>query len=328
MLTPPNPLNVVVWGIGRHAVRNVLPALRVSPRVRLAGVCSRQTEAVETAMREYGCRGWTSPEEMLRADGIDAVYLATPVGLHGRQGLAVLESGRHLICEKSLTAEKAEASALVRAARNRELLVFETFMYLYHPRFCGLMERLRAGWFGRLRSVVCNFTLPALEHPGYRYDPALGGGALLDTACYPISLALALAPGMPAIKYAWLEKTGAPVDTSGAAVLALAGDAHAMLTWGYGAAYRNEVTLLGDNGSAHLGHVFTKGDGPCGVISFADRFGKPELIEFPSANSFVAMFDIIHEAANDPRRRQQWGEQAERQATVIDAVRRFATGNR
>lgn len=322
------PLNLALWGIGQHASRTLLPAIRASEEVRLLGVHSRNRDVVAATCHAYACRSWESESEMLADPAVEAVYLATPVGLHREQGLAVLAAGKNLLCEKPLAMDRVAAGELAQAARTHGRLLFEAFMYLHHPRFVGLLEILRSGRLGRVRSISSAFTLPPLVNPGYRHDASLGGGALLDVGCYPVSLALALDSTVPTVAHArWELIAGKGVDGFGTATLRLGGGADAAMTWGYGCGYRNEVTIIAEHGSAQLDRVFTKGgETACGLTLF-DQHGKPELIAYPVVSSFTAMFTAVHEAIRDPLQHHQHRAKVELQASVMDTIRLRANGN-
>ena len=188
-------LNVAVWGLGTHAFKNVLPAVVASGAAKLVGVCSREEASRRRASREFGCAAWPDATAMLADDRVNTVYLATPVGLHFEQGLNVLRSGRHLICEKSLTDSHVKSIGLVAEARQHRLVLGEAFMYRFHPRLQSIFELVRREEFGAIVTVTSNFFLPSLERPGYRYTASLGGGAFLDAGCYPISFLLGLGVG-------------------------------------------------------------------------------------------------------------------------------------
>src|SRR5271165_711533 len=97
------PMRVAVWGLGGHAERRLLPALAQCASTTIAGVTTRDADRGARLATQYGCAFWSRPEDLLRAPEIDAVVVATPIGCHLTQGRAVLEAGRHLWCEKSLT---------------------------------------------------------------------------------------------------------------------------------------------------------------------------------------------------------------------------------
>jgi len=318
-------LNVAVWGLGAHAFKNVLPAIAAAEAATLVGVCSRDELSRRRVVGEYGCTAWPDAAAMLMDARVNTVYLATPVGLHHEQGLSVLAAGRHLICEKSLTEAHDKSVRLVAEARKRGLMLCEAFMYRFHPRIRAVYELVRREEFGAIVSVLCHFYLPSLERPGYRYTPSLGGGCFLDVGCYPVSLLRGLGAGSLAVTQArFHQASGVEVDTSGMAVLQWGAQGQAGLGWGYGAAYRNEATIIGERQSLHIDHVFAKGGSRCTQVALRDAHGKEELRNSETADGFVEMLAYAQKALfNEQMKESLWGE-AERQADLMEQVRALA----
>ena len=96
-------INVAALGIGEHARRNTLPALDQCASVNLKGLYSRNHTIVQEQAKKYNCAVYTRPDDLLNDPKLDVVYIATPIGLHYEWGYKVLQSGKHLWCEKSLT---------------------------------------------------------------------------------------------------------------------------------------------------------------------------------------------------------------------------------
>src|SRR6266545_2135235 len=121
------PLKVAVWGLGRHALNTILPAIKASSHTELVGVYTRNQEVARLACEKHNCLSWPEEESMLNDPRVDAVYLSTPIGLHHQQGMAVVDSDKHLICEKSLSHSKETSLKLIDRARHKGLLLCETF---------------------------------------------------------------------------------------------------------------------------------------------------------------------------------------------------------
>ncbi|HUS66470.1 MAG TPA: Gfo/Idh/MocA family oxidoreductase, partial [Kofleriaceae bacterium] len=85
-----SPLRVAVWGLGPHAEKRLLPALAAGGPVALAGVTTRDAERGARLAAAHGCRFWPAPGDMLASADVDAVLVATPIGLHAEHGRAVL----------------------------------------------------------------------------------------------------------------------------------------------------------------------------------------------------------------------------------------------
>src|SRR5688572_20443132 len=229
-----SPLRVAVWGLGRHAINKILPALSSTRGLELYGVCSRNAASVSGCAESLGCKAWTDAGAMLRDPQVDIVYVATPIGLHAEHGRLVLDAGKHLWCEKPLTGRLRDTVLLLELGGQKRLSVCEGFMYLHHPQFRKLCDYVAEGRLGSLKSIRCRFGIPRLDHPTFRTDPELGGGALLDVGCYPVSAIQALFTREDLdVRYASvIARNGSSVDTDGSAVIALPGGAIASLEWG------------------------------------------------------------------------------------------------
>src|SRR5256885_6573507 len=98
-------LNWVVVGIGDITTKRVIPAILAEPRSKLHGVVTRDPAKA----LPYGVHAWTSFDEALRDNAVNAVYVASPVFLHAPQTMAALRAGKHVLCEKPMAMNYSEA---------------------------------------------------------------------------------------------------------------------------------------------------------------------------------------------------------------------------
>ncbi len=316
------PIGVGVWGLGPHARKNILPAIAACDSTQLIGLTTRNIDAARSEAAKYSCRVWATPENMLSSSDVDAVYLSTPIGLHYEQGKEILAANKHLWCDKSLTARSLDTDDLCALARNRRRSICEAFMYLYHPQFLRIKDVvMRQRALGDVSSITCRFGLPPLDNPGFRHSRELGGGALLDVACYPLSLALHLTNEEPRVLARRLQcAPGFEVDTSGFSVLEFPSGLVAYLEWGYQRAYTNEVRVCGTAGSLYADRVFSKSSGLGVNIDFFDAhgMGRTETVEF--TNSYVQMLKLFAHAATDDELQTRLRHEAQRQAYHLSAL--------
>jgi NDP-hexose-3-ketoreductase len=314
------PIRVAVWGLGPHAERRLLPALSRCEATTLVGVTSRDASFGQQLAALHHCTYWPTPDAMLRSAEVDAILVATPIGLHPAHGHAVLQAGKHLWCEKSLTPSLAQSEALVQEARARSLVLVECFMFLYHAQFFAVSRAL--GALGPVVSLSSRLFIPHLDRPGFRHSRALGGGALLDVACYPLRAALSLVEGpLTALQAELIEPPGFEVDLMGRSTLAAPSGARVMVEWGFGAAYRNDLTVCCERGSIDVDRVFSKTNDYQASIVVRDERGTPQTQAFPSEDSFVAMFRALAVAHRDPVLRDELHRAAEAQARLLECVR-------
>ena len=129
-------LDWIVIGIGDIATKRVIPAIQAERRSRFSGVVTRDPEKG----RHFGATVWTTLDEALADSQAGAVYVATPVSLHAPQSIAAMRAGRHVLCEKPMAMNYAEASCMTRAARDANV----EFGVAYYRRFYPKLLRARA----------------------------------------------------------------------------------------------------------------------------------------------------------------------------------------
>jgi len=165
-----------------------MPAITASRNGRLVAIASRDPDRAANLARKHGVTT-VAPDyaAVVSNPDVDAVYIPLTNDVHREWTLRALAAGKHVLCEKPLAMNAAEAEEMAAAARAAGLCLMEAFMYRFHPRTRGFVERLRAG--DRLEQVEAKFGFP-MNHPGdFRLVPELGGGALLDVGCYTVNIA-------------------------------------------------------------------------------------------------------------------------------------------
>jgi len=183
----------VRWGVlgaARIARSHVFAAIRDAEHCELSALASRDRQRGEAVAAEFGIeRVYDTYEALLADPAIEAVYLPLPNDLHGRWIRAAADAGKHILCEKPLALDTAEAEAVTRYSRERGVLLMEAFMYRFHPAWLEARRLLSEGAIGQLLDVEVWFAFRSqLEATDYRVDRARGGGALLDVGCYAVNL--------------------------------------------------------------------------------------------------------------------------------------------
>src|SRR6185312_6445494 len=118
-------------------------------------------------------------------------YIATPHGQHFEVARAALAAGKHVVCKKSLTINAAEALELVDLARGNGVFLMEAVWTRFLPAVHRALEVVDSGELGEVAWIRADLGFPAPYDPAWRlWDPAAGGGALLDLAVYPLTWVL------------------------------------------------------------------------------------------------------------------------------------------
>ncbi len=196
----PAPLRIGILGAARIApMALVRPAARV-PEVMVVAVAARDPAKARRFAARHGVpRVLDSYEALLADPDVDALYNPLPNGLHCEWTIRALHAGKHVLCEKPIASNAAEAERMAAAARETGRTLVEAFHWRYHP----LAERMRAvvagGELGRLRHLEAWFCFPMIFPNDIRWRWDLAGGALMDTGCYTISMLRHLAAADPAV---------------------------------------------------------------------------------------------------------------------------------
>ena len=180
------------WGIlatGKIAHTFTRDLLQV-PDARLAAVGSRRRESAEAFAAEHGGTPYGSYEEMVADPGVDVVYVASPHALHLEHVRLAVEAGKHVLCEKPLTLDGADAEEMVRLAAEHDRFLMEAMWTACHPAVRALTAELRSGRLGRPRHLHAELGFRVDAGPEDRMlNPALGASALLDMGIYPLTFA-------------------------------------------------------------------------------------------------------------------------------------------
>jgi predicted dehydrogenase len=253
------------WGIlGTGNIATVFArALTASSTGRLVAVASRNRASADAFATQFGIsRAYDSYDALLTDPDVDAVYISTPHPLHRRWAVAAADAKKHVLCEKPLGMNAAEARAMIDAARRNDVFLMEAFMYRCHPQIAQLIELIRGGAIGEVRAVSAAFSFmaPNPDPNGRLLNKALGGGGILDVGCYPVSfsrlvagVAMGLnAPAEPVeLKgVARLGPTG--VDEWAAAVMRFPNDVIAQVSAGLLLEQENAARVYGTKGNLFL----------------------------------------------------------------------------
>jgi len=223
----------VRWGVvAPGGIADVVTSdlLRVRGAEVLA-VSSRAHERAKQFAEKHGIpRAYGGTEDLLADPDVDVVYVATPHAQHHAVTKAALLAGKHVLCEKAFTLTLADAQELVDLARERNLFLMEAMWTRFNPLIRRVKALIAEGAIGDVRAVHADFGFTASYDPEHRlWNPALGGGALLDLGVYPVSFAhMVLGEPESITVHGSLAPSG--VDADAALLLAYEGGAHALLT--------------------------------------------------------------------------------------------------
>jgi len=193
-------MKIYKWGIlGAGNIANQLATdLKILSNAKLHAIASRSEARAYEFAGKYDIPVHYSRWEDLSADpDVDIVYIATHHPFHFENSLACLNAGKAVLCEKPFTMNKRELDQLVSTARNKKIFLMEAFWTRFLPSIQKILEITESGELGTLQNIHADIGYRLEFDPIHRlYDPAKGGGSLLDMGVYPVFISLLMA-GIP-----------------------------------------------------------------------------------------------------------------------------------
>lgn len=165
--------------------------LELVESARLVAVASRSRDRADAFADRFHVQGRHEGYESLAEDpDVDVVYVATPASRHEADVTLFLEAGKHVLCEKPFALDAGQGERMVAAARDRGLFLMDAMWTRFLPSYRRLVDLIAGGAIGDVLLLEADFGFVVPFDPTSRlFDPALGGGALLDLGVYPLQLA-------------------------------------------------------------------------------------------------------------------------------------------
>jgi predicted dehydrogenase/aryl-alcohol dehydrogenase-like predicted oxidoreductase len=293
------------WGIlGTGTIaRRLAGAIRASTTSHLVAVGSRTRSAAEAFAGEAGIpRAYGSYDELLADPEVQAVYIALPNHLHAQWTVRAAEAGRHILCEKPMATNHAEAMTAIDAVRRHDVFFMEAFMYRCHPQTARIAALVRSGAIGEVRCVDVRFSYNMEGRPpgNIRRSNEAAGGGVMDVGCYAASMARLVAGAASGQDFAdpLMVSDGyqqemdlrafAHVDPSDrvdhwtTAVSRFPGDVVATLAVGVMVRAEHELRIFGSRGRIVVPNPWFPGDerfggeAGCRVLVYRDGAEQPE----------------------------------------------------
>lgn len=214
------------------------------------------------------------------------VYVSTVNSQHVHWARKALEAGFHTIIDKPATCTAAEARELLALAQQKGLLLAESTVYLCHPQLAAV-KRLFAEHQDAPKLLTVHFSMPPFRPDNFRYQRALGGGAIMDTAPYAVSVGRFFFEAAPlSVDCVVDERQADGLDLEYSLLMQYPGGRSLIGHFGFNTEYINRVHLMGTRLNVSLDRVFTIPDSLENPIRFRHLNQESEL-QAPSANNFL-----------------------------------------
>ncbi len=264
-------------------------------------IASRDPDrARELGAKHSFARVAESYDAILEDREVDAVYIPLVNSVHREWTLRALAAGKHVLCEKPLAMNAAEAEEMANAAQHEGLHLMEAFMYRFHPRIRAFVEGAHDPLY-----VEARFGFGLANPLDYRLQSSLGGGALLDVGCYTVSAARWIL-GEPDEVFAKFRRDASgedAVDMTVTALLHFPAGATASVWASFESPEEQALMVVERERTQHLELPFNSRDSDNSyqlmVESFAASVFEDRPVEIPPSESVANMkvLDRIREAA-------------------------------
>ena len=262
-----------------------------------------------------------SYEALLSSPDVDAVYLPLPPALHFRWAKAALEHGKHIFLEKPSTTSEKDTKELIDLAGAKRLAVHENYMFAFHKQISEIQDIVKSGRLGDVRLYRIAFGFPQRAKNDFRYNKALGGGALLDCGGYTLKLAAMLLGETARVVYSRLNCTpDFDVDIYGSAAMVNDAGVTAQIAFGMDNSYKCELEVWGSKGFLRTGRILTAPDGfePTAEITIGN---ETETVKLSADDTFRKSIEHFCKCVADEKTREMNYETIARQAELVDAVK-------
>lgn len=288
-------METIKWGILATGgiAQSLARALTDQPDAELVAVGSRSQESAD----RFGDQ-WDIPRRHATYEGlandpqVDVIYIATPHNLHYDNMKLCLNAGKHVLCEKPLTINSAQAEECIALAKEKNLFLMEAVWTRFIPAIQQAQAWINEGRIGDVRLVQADFTYRVpFDLKGRLFNPELAGGALLDMGIYPVTLAhLVLGVPQKVISYAHLAVTG--VDDLNSMIFVYDNGATATLNSSHVLNKPMEAYITGTKGYIKVHDQFFH---PQALTIQTDDDPEPITVEIPyDSNGYIHEVREVH----------------------------------
>lgn len=283
------------WGIlacGKIA-RKFASDLQYVEGAELVAVASRSIKRAREFTAEYPARHVLGSYEALVAlEDVDIIYVASPHSHHHQHTLLCLNNGKAVFCEKAFALNSNQAQEMVDLARRKNLFLMEALWTRFLPHYAKVREMIAVGMLGNLKGVVANFGFLSTQTSDQRhFNPALGGGSLLDIGIYNVFLAQSIL-GKPDEIIAAMTPASTGVDEQCSIIFKYKNGSVASLFSSFASNLETDADIFGTGGRIRLTNRFYE---PTATIQYyPDQVDSRTLVPVEKEPGWGYQHEIRH----------------------------------
>lgn len=319
----------VRWGVlgnAKIAREKVIPAMQKGKHSVVTAIATQRLEETKPVAERLGiAKVYGNYEELLADPDIDAIYNPLPNHLHVHWSIKAAAAGKHVLCEKPIGLSVAETQELIAARDQYGVKMGEAFMARTHPQWLKALELARDGSLGELRLILGGFSYFNRDPANIRNKADLGGGALMDIGCYPVTLSRMLFGEEPHSALASIERDpDFGTDRFTSAILEYSGARQCVFSCSTQLNPFQRMFLIGAKGKVEIEIPFNAPpDKPCRI-----KIGDADWEEVPVADQYTIQGDLFSQAIRGEGAVPVSLEDALGNMKAIEAIFRAATSGK
>ena len=337
----PRKVGWALNGPGRHAGRSVVPQMKRADGALLAAVISRDPARGQAFAREHGfSKSHTTLAEALADPAVDAIYDASPDGLHGANAVAAAQAGKHILIEKPLATSVAEGQRAIEECGGRNVVLGVVFNQRHEAAHIEAKRLIAAGRIGDVVSARVSLPLAVAQGPAsaaapsggnWRADPKMRPGGIASSIGDHAFDTLSYIVGRDIEEVAAFTDT-APPERFATILIRLSGGIIGTATASFKTPLaRRPIEVHGTKGSITIedSYAYLVGprENPRPRIAIVDENGG-ETLAFPPSECFRLEIERFQRAVGGKDTPMTTGEDALRALATVEAIYESARSGR
>ena len=281
----------------------------------------RERAKAQSFIDAYGGKIYEGYQKLIESSDIDAVYLPLPPALHYKWAKMALENGKNVFVEKPSTTCLADTDSLIEIASKKDLALHENYMFIFHDQLKALDDVVKGGEIGDIRLYRISFGFPLRAKNDFRYNKALGGGALLDAGGYTMKYANYLLGDTAKVVTAQVNNIdGFEVEMFGSCTMVNDEGVTAQLAFGMDNDYKCEVEIWGSKGTITSNRILTAPEGF--VPSYTIKKNQDyETRNLPADDAFMKSIERFKLCVEDKSVREDNYSILHKQEALVEAFK-------
>ena len=297
-----------------------VPAARETNNSVVTAIASRNLQAAQRAADKCGVeKAYGSYQELLDDPDIDVVINPLPISMHLEWTRKTAEAGKHILLEKPVAMNAAEAREIKQILSEHDVLFYEAFTHRFNPQLNQAAKWVAEGVIGGVVHISSALTVDfTADEENIRWQPALGGGGFIDAGCYTVC-AIRLVMGETPAQVFGTQRTLHDVDATFLGTMMFESGALATVKSSLEHEYICYLNVYGSKGVIRVTHMFNE-DAP--VLLSTDK--GIERFAFDATNRYAAQLEYFSDCVLHGKK-PRWGiDDAIENMKVIDALYRSA----